>query len=462
MMEGAVTDILTQGLYTAKMNEKPWTGSDIVTYIWTVQKIGGTVSALLVGPLADYASVKVIFFVMIPVSVQVLFPALFNWFGDTKLPREDRWKFRTDIVRKHTGLMILAAVTATLAVILALLGIFANRLVRFVYCLASVFGLCGLCLVCMPRVMALATVYCVLIDVLNPSTASALEYWYTEQDANCVPGGPAFDFTYFSTTTNLVSSVFSILGLVIFQTVMSSWKFRPAFWVTTILRVIAASFDLIIVNRWNIAIGIPDKVMYMVGFPIIYEVVYMMDFMPSTILISKVCPKNVEATVYAILAGLMNFGKTQAQFVGTYIGEAFGISTKEPCNYTNLTYYILTCNFCLPLLSIPLTFCMIPDIRMKDPIIVNPENDSGQEDDGGASKQVKERTEFDRDRRGSSDSMEHLVSHQGSSGDASEQIVSTSSNEESGDEGEEIQLGDSRTRTSSPLSPSMMTPSPSV
>eukprot|EP00923_Selenidium_pygospionis_P033335 GHVN01058601.1.p2 GENE.GHVN01058601.1~~GHVN01058601.1.p2 ORF type:complete len:132 (-),score=13.01 GHVN01058601.1:1459-1854(-) len=84
----------------------------------------------------------------------------------------------------------------------------------------------------------------------------------------------------------------------------------------------------------------------------------------------------------------MNFGKTQAQFVGTYVGEAFGISTKIPCNYDNLTYYLLLCNFILPLFSIPLTFFMIPDSRMRDPIVVD---DGLASTDGGGNEQERRR-----------------------------------------------------------------------
>ena len=32
------------------------------------------------------------------------------------------------------------------------------------------------------------------------------------------------------------------------------------FWVTTVIRVIAAMLDVVIVERWNIDVGIPDEV----------------------------------------------------------------------------------------------------------------------------------------------------------------------------------------------------------
>ena len=41
----------------------------------------------------------------------------------------------------------------------------------------------------------------------------------------------------------------------------------------------------------------------MLGNNIIAQVVSMFDWMPAIILTSKLCPKNMESTVYALLAG---------------------------------------------------------------------------------------------------------------------------------------------------------------
>lgn len=46
--------------------------------------------------------------------------------------------------------------------------------------------------------------------------------------------------------------------------------------VTTILRVVASVFDVIIINRYNLKIGIGDHVMYMMGDNMIYQVAYML------------------------------------------------------------------------------------------------------------------------------------------------------------------------------------------
>ena len=56
-------------------------------------------------------------------------------------------------------------------------------------------------------------------------------------------------------------------------------------------------------NRYNIAWGIPDKWFYMFGDAVIGPAVMMFAFMPAVVLTSKLVPKGLESTTYALLAG---------------------------------------------------------------------------------------------------------------------------------------------------------------
>ena len=40
----------------------------------------------------------------------------------------------------------------------------------------------------------------------------------------------------------------------------------------------------------------------------------MMNFLPTTLLISKICPDGVETTTFAMLAGVSNFGQQVAGY----------------------------------------------------------------------------------------------------------------------------------------------------
>lgn len=135
---------------------------------------------------------------------------------------------------------------------------------------------------------------------------------------------------------------------------------RKIFWTTTLIRCIAGLFDIIMVERINKAFGISDKVFYMLGDAIIYELAYMMNFMPTVVLISKLCPKDVESTTYALLAGFANFGQQVSRTLGVMFITAFDIRTEVPCKWDGLSVIIALTHVVIPLVMIPLSFILIP------------------------------------------------------------------------------------------------------
>lgn len=92
----------------------------------------------------------------------------------------------------------------------------------------------------LPRQLALCNFYMFVSSVLYINIRGAQDFWFTA-DEKCVPGGPAFDYTYYNTYTAVVGAFTGWVGIVIFQTYMSGWTFRKLFWVTTILQVLFSS-----------------------------------------------------------------------------------------------------------------------------------------------------------------------------------------------------------------------------
>jgi len=167
----------------------------------------------------------------------------------------------------------------------------------------------------------------------------------------------------------MIGSVAGILGVALFQACLSRSWYRRAFWTTTLLQVAAATVDIVIVQRWNRRVGISDRVFYILGGSMLQEVVYMLDFMPAVVLISKLCPPGVESTVYALLAGFANFGFSVASALGALAIDLFGIRARAPCDFGKLAWLIFAAKMVLPLLTVPLTFLLIPDARMTDDLV---------------------------------------------------------------------------------------------
>jgi hypothetical protein len=90
-----------------------------------------------------------------------------------------------------------------------------------------------------------------------------------------------------------------------------NWSYVKALNVSMILLVCAHLLDIAMYQRWNRVLGVPDW-LFMLGKASVGGTVYMMNFLPTTLLISKICPDGVETTTFAMLAGVSNFGQQVA------------------------------------------------------------------------------------------------------------------------------------------------------
>eukprot|EP00047_Mylnosiga_fluctuans_P003367 m.228796 g.228796 ORF g.228796 m.228796 type:complete len:516 (-) comp11791_c0_seq1:56-1603(-) len=366
-MAVVVVDLLCEGRYAELMVEKPYTGSDLVSYIWGVYQIGQLLVSGVVGPMADAGYARGMFYICVPLAAQILVPTGLNYLGEKQLPPAER-RIRVDKIKAHKGIFTLASAMALAAVILIPVSMFAGDTAVLVYALLSSAAMCALGFAVLPRMLAQCNLYMFLVSAMYIQIDGALDYFYTS-DNECVPDGPDFSFTFYNTWSQIVQAIFGGIGVVLFQTWMNGWRFRRLFWVPTLLRVAASLVDIFIVKRWNKAIGMSDESAYMLGYNIIYQVAYMMEFMPAVILTSKLCPKGIEATMYALLAGFQNFGQGIALSLGRVFMGALHIESQAPCDFTRLPLLIVICHFIFPLATIPLTFFLIPDSKMTDDLI---------------------------------------------------------------------------------------------
>ena len=418
MTEQSIVDLLTEGSYAAQMIEKPHTGSSIVTWVWTTYQFGGLLAACLAGPLTTWLSPKALFLVSVPFSLQVLVPVLLGYLPEKKItnlghdvmqqqqlllganndndsasPKQQQQQqlqqlegtpggkrkrpprsccpciaMDTALFRKNIKVFALAFVMAAAAMGLVAVEMLAGDEGQMIYaCTVSVL-LCGLSFAALPRTLALCNSYMFLCDALYIQIDGAMDYFYTAE-RTCLADGPHFSWNYYLTYTQVVGTVASLAGVWFFQVFLSKWKFRHVFWVSMSVRIFASIFDIIIVTRLNTRVlGIDDKFAYLLGDAIIYNMTYMINFMPPVVLTSKLCPKNMESTMYALLAGFQNFGQQVAKSIGVYMMARYRIKTEVPCDFGGLSNMIVLGHMILPALTIPLVFVMLPDKRLDEDI----------------------------------------------------------------------------------------------
>lgn len=98
--------------------------------------------------------------------------------------------------------------------------------------------------------------------------------------------------------------------------------------------------------RWNLDWGISD--MYFVIFmDVVDEIISQcFIFLPMSVIFSKITPKHIEATSFALLASISNFRSTFRGWTGAYINDNFvGVTTEDLSNYWKLVTISFVCSF---------------------------------------------------------------------------------------------------------------------
>jgi folate/biopterin transporter len=417
----ATLDLLNEGTFSALMGMKANSSSGLVSWNWGLVMIGSVVAYCLEGPLADAGHVRLSLGLCVPMLAFTIIPMVRNWACEVAVPRVgisaviNRGSIReycknlklalTSTASRPTSLVPaapshaeadeegdgdeqgdgeviatghgrakvstldrtricffgqLVAVGAVLLAASAIAGI--SRTARLFATLALALGLSSVSFLLLPTVAAKANLYMFLKEMLYVHIPGALDYYFTGKEY-CVPGGPQFSYTFYQTYTTILSALAGLAGVALFERTLANKSLRIVFYITTALKVMASMFDVLLVWRWNIKMGIPDKWFYIWGDSVVYSLCYMMDFVPASVLTAKLCPPGMESTMFALLAGFSNFGQSVAQSLGTFFVEYYGIvATPKECNFTQLPQLIIVAHGVLPLLAIPASYLLLPGV----------------------------------------------------------------------------------------------------
>ncbi|EPT27021.1 BT1 family protein [Toxoplasma gondii ME49] len=380
MTQASFNDLLCEGAYTRQMAEKPQTGAALTSFVWLCSCLGSLLAAVWVGPIIDYVSFRVVLIPFLFLTTQQLFVTVWPWpFKKWKehggLLREQYVPVGSRVMgekfRQHRRLFMCAIVLSLLAVGSVVAGLFNDdqQIIGFSYALFAGISMVGMLWFTLPMTLFKPILYLFLSRFLLPNIGSQVTYWL-RSGPDCVERGPNFSWTFLLTLTSILQAIFGFLGVMLFQRFVSKWTFRKAFWITSLLTCLTSIFDVTMIYRWNIDyLGIPDKVWYFCSAAIIEEVISMWAFMPSCVLISRLCPRQVESTMYAVVAGVNNFGSSLAKYMGNFLSVyLLGIKTmndeQSSCNFDNLGLAVIIASGIFPLLPLALTFFLVPNVGM--------------------------------------------------------------------------------------------------
>ncbi|CBH16017.1 pteridine transporter, putative [Trypanosoma brucei gambiense DAL972] len=221
-----------------------------------------------------------------------------------------------------------------------------------------------------PLIIAKANLFGYLQRATSVSFPGALSNFFIAE-ADCLADGPHFSFAFYQTVGGIISCAASIVGIMLFNYIFSKRTYRMTYLSTLSLGIFSSIFDLVLVMRWNRP-HVSDHALYIMGDAIISPVISMLNWMPQIVLLSRLCPRGSESTVYSILAASSNLGASMGSVVGSVVMEyALPVSSKLPCNFENLKWLVVIAGFLAPLLQIPMVFTLLPRARMCDDLDVD-------------------------------------------------------------------------------------------
>lgn len=178
-----------------------------------------------------------------------------------------------------------------------------------------------------------------LLFMITPSCSSAMFYFYTNE-LNFSPD--------FLGQLKFANSVAGIIGIYLYNRYLKNIRFDKLLTWSTILCVVLGLSQILLVLRWNGPLGIPDKI-FCIGDSVIIQSVAEINYLPVLVLACRMCPKNLEGTMYALLMATLSFGGMLSTQLGGIIAYFLNVTSTD---FSNLWLLIAIANITM-LLPLP-------------------------------------------------------------------------------------------------------------
>lgn len=144
------------------------------------------------------------------------------------------------------------------------------------------------------------------------------------------------------------------LGTQLYERYLKEVEYRRLIIIDALISIVIAPISFAFVLRWNVQWGIPDLVMIIFTETVGDIISQCFIFLPMCVLFTKITPKKIEGTCFALLAGISNFRGTIRGWTGSQINTLFvGVTQTDLSRYWILVAISCVCSF-LPLIFISL------------------------------------------------------------------------------------------------------------
>ena len=138
----------------------------------------------------------------------------------------------------------------------------------------------------------------------------------------------------------LVTSFASLVGIFLFQRYLKTVPFRTILGWSTVIAAVLGMTTLLLVTHTNRALGIDDR-WFSLGDSLILTVVGQITWMPVLVLSARLCPKGVEATLFALLMSIWNLSGLLSHELGALLTSWLGVTES---NFDHLWLLVIITN----------------------------------------------------------------------------------------------------------------------
>lgn len=137
----------------------------------------------------------------------------------------------------------------------------------------------------------------------------------------------------------VVSTLGNLIAIWIFHSYLRDIKFKTIFFWSAIMAILVYESQIVLLERWNLQLGIPDKVFALFDSFVIH-LLKEINLLPILVLGCKICPKNIEATMYAFITTVLNCGNLVSLYTESICAYYLKITS---FNFDNLTTLVIIC-----------------------------------------------------------------------------------------------------------------------
>lgn len=192
----------------------------------------------------------------------------------------------------------------------------------------------------------------IFLFTITPSTYDAMMYFYMQE----------LKFNYeFIGRIQLVSSLAMLLGIAIYYKWFYASSFKPMVIISTLMATFFNLMQLILVLRLNKKIGIPDTY-FALTLDLVTKTLAELQTLPTLVLACKLCPKDLEASIYECVMAIKNLAFLISYRSGGWLMIWLNITST---NFKNLWLQIVIASL-FPLLTLALLFIIPIKIDYKE------------------------------------------------------------------------------------------------